>query len=132
VRGIGSGCEIDSAREEGHDTNCIKYRRSARLQPLESPARGCSGSKFFCAPGPAVQGRGGGKRVKTLSLQEPGSGQIQCTSRRDHTPFSTSTFIDIHASEQACSISVSNVSRQTHKTGERDVSKAISVSERVL
>ena len=43
----------------------------------------------------------GGKRVKTLSLQEPGSGQIQCTSRRDHTPFSTSTFIYIHASAQA-------------------------------
>ena len=43
----------------GHDTNCIKqeYRRSARLLPLESLARGCSGSKFFCAPGPAVQGR---------------------------------------------------------------------------
>ena len=28
--------------------------------------------------------------------------------------------------------SCTNVSRQTHKTGERDVSKAISVSERVL
>ena len=40
-------------------------------------------------------------RVKTLSLQEPGSGQIQCTSRRDHTPFTTSTFIHIHASVQA-------------------------------
>ena len=24
---------------------------------MESPARGCSGSRFFCAPGPAVQGR---------------------------------------------------------------------------
>jgi hypothetical protein len=56
-RGIGSGCEIHSAREEGHDTNCIKYRTSARLLPLESLARGCSGSKFFSAPGPAVQGR---------------------------------------------------------------------------
>ena len=59
-RGIGSGCEIHSAR--GDDTTqlyCIKqeYRRSARLLPLESLARGCSGSKFFCAPGPAVQGR---------------------------------------------------------------------------
>jgi hypothetical protein len=56
-RGIGSGCEIHSAREEGHDTNCIEYKTSARLLPLGSPARGCSGSKFFCAPGPAVQGR---------------------------------------------------------------------------
>jgi hypothetical protein len=59
-RGIGSGCEIHSAR--GDDTTqlyCIKqeYRRSARLLPLESLARGCSGSKLFCAPGPAVQGR---------------------------------------------------------------------------
>ena len=59
-RGIGSGCEVHSAR--GDDTTqlyCIKqeYRRSARLLPLESLARGCSGSKFFCAPGPAVQGR---------------------------------------------------------------------------
>ena len=27
-RGICSGCEIHSAREEGHDTNCIKYRLS--------------------------------------------------------------------------------------------------------
>ena len=26
-------------------------------EELESLARGCSGSKFFCAPGPAVQGR---------------------------------------------------------------------------
>ena len=43
----------------------------------------------------------GGGGNKALSLQEPGSGQIQCTPRRDHTPFSTSTFIDIHASEQA-------------------------------
>ncbi len=57
TRGIGSECEIHSAREEGHDTDCIKYRRSARMLPLESPARGCSGSKFLCAPGPAVQGR---------------------------------------------------------------------------
>ena len=56
-RGIGSGCEIHSAREEGHDTNCIEYKTSARQLPLASPARGCSGSKFFCAPGPAVQGR---------------------------------------------------------------------------
>ena len=37
----------NSAREEGHDTNCIKYRRSARLLPLESLARGCSGSRFL-------------------------------------------------------------------------------------
>ena len=56
-RGICSGCEIHSAREEGHDTNCIEYRTSARLLPLESLARGCSGSKFFCASGPTVQGR---------------------------------------------------------------------------
>ncbi len=42
-----------------------------------------------------------GKRVKALSLQEPGSGQIQCTSRRDFAPFTTSTFIYIHASAQA-------------------------------
>ena len=45
--------------------------------------------------------KGGGKRVKTLSLQEPGSGQIQGTPRRNFAPFTTSTFIDIHASEQA-------------------------------
>ena len=41
---------------------------------------------------------GEGKRVKTLSLQEPGSGQIQGTSWRDFAPFTTSTFIYIHAS----------------------------------
>ena len=57
-RGIGSGCEIHSAREEGHDTGCIEYKTSARrFRPLASPARGCSGSKFFCAPGTAVQGK---------------------------------------------------------------------------
>jgi hypothetical protein len=40
-------------------TDCIKQgnKTSARLLPLESLARGCSGSKFFCAPGPAVKGR---------------------------------------------------------------------------
>ena len=43
----------------------------------------------------------GGKRVKALSLQEPGSGQIQCTPWRNFAPFTTSTFIDIHASAQA-------------------------------
>ena len=59
-RGIGSGCEIHSAREEaGHDTNCIKqeYKKERNALPLESLARGCSGLKFSCAPGPAVQGR---------------------------------------------------------------------------
>ena len=49
---------------------------------------------------PGVLG-GEGKRVKTLSLQEPGRGQIQCTSWRNLAPFTTSTFIDIHASAQA-------------------------------
>jgi len=39
--------------------------------------------------------------VKTLSLQEPGSGQIQCTLWRNFAPFTTSTFIDIHARAQA-------------------------------
>jgi len=57
MRGIGSGCEIHSVREGRRYTNCIKYKTSAGLLPLESPARGCSGSKFFCASGPAVQGR---------------------------------------------------------------------------
>jgi len=57
ARGTGSGCEIHSAREGGHHTNCIEYKTSARLLRLESLARGCSGSKFCCAPGPAVQGR---------------------------------------------------------------------------
>ena len=33
------------------------YRTSARLLPLESLARGCSGSRFFCVPGHAVRGR---------------------------------------------------------------------------
>ncbi len=42
-----------------------------------------------------------GKRVKALSLQEPGSGQIQYTPWRNFAPFTTSTFIDIHASAQA-------------------------------
>ena len=65
-----------------------------------------------------------GKQVKTLSLQELGSGQrervcvlfigtqfsilytsmyspIQCTSWRNFAPFTTSTFIDIHASARA-------------------------------
>ena len=36
--------------------------------------------------------------VKTPSLQEPGSGQIQCTSWRNFAPFTTSTITDIHAS----------------------------------
>ena len=44
---------------------------------------------------------GEGKRVKTLSLQEPGSGQIQGTPRRNFAPFTTSTLINIHASAQA-------------------------------
>ena len=64
-RGIGSGCEINSARgpsaredsEEDATKNCIKHNPSASLLPLESPSRRCSGSKFFCAPGPAIQGR---------------------------------------------------------------------------
>jgi hypothetical protein len=56
-RGTGSGCVIHSGREGGHHTGCIKYKTSARLLPLESLARGCSGSKFSCAPGPAVPGR---------------------------------------------------------------------------
>jgi hypothetical protein len=47
--------------------------------------------------------RGGGReeRVKTPSLQEPGSGQIQCTSWRNFAPFTTSTITDIHASARA-------------------------------
>jgi hypothetical protein len=57
-RGIGSGCEAHSARTR-HNTTCIKqgYKTSARRLPLESLARGCSGSRFFCVPGRAVQGR---------------------------------------------------------------------------
>jgi len=57
-RGIGSGCEAHSARTR-HNTTCIKqgYKTSARRLPLESLARGCSGSRFFCVPGHAVQGR---------------------------------------------------------------------------
>ena len=35
----------------------IEGAASARPLPLESLARGCSGSRFFCAPGPAVQGK---------------------------------------------------------------------------
>ena len=34
-----------------------RCKTSARLLPLESSARRCSGSRFFCALGPAVQGR---------------------------------------------------------------------------
>jgi hypothetical protein len=57
-RGIGSGCEINSAREEGRRSwECILHKTSARLLPLESPARGCAGSKYLCVPGPAVQGK---------------------------------------------------------------------------
>ena len=41
------------------------------------------------------------ERVKTPSLQEPGSGQFQCTSWRNFAPFTTSTFTDIHASARA-------------------------------
>ena len=57
-RGIGSGCEAHSARTR-HNTTCVKpgYKTSARRLPLESLARGCSGSRFFCVPGHAVQGR---------------------------------------------------------------------------
>ena len=55
--GLAGGCEIRNARTQ-HNTNCIKQgnKTSARLLPLESLA-GRSGSKFFCVPGPAVQGR---------------------------------------------------------------------------
>ena len=55
---IGSGCEAHSARTR-HNTTCIKqgYKTSARRLPLESLARGCSGSRFFCVPGHAVRGR---------------------------------------------------------------------------
>ena len=57
-RGIGSGCGINSAREEGRRRGeCILHKTSARLLTLESPARGCSGSKYLCVPGPAVQGK---------------------------------------------------------------------------
>ena len=58
LMGIGSGCEVHSARTR-HNTTCIKqgYKTSARRLPLESLARGCSGSRFFCVPGYAVQGR---------------------------------------------------------------------------
>ena len=56
--GIGSGGEVHSARIR-HHTNCIKqeYKQERNALPLESLARGCSGLKFSCAPGPAVQGR---------------------------------------------------------------------------
>ena len=43
----------------------------------------------------------GGKRVKTLSLQEPGSGQIQYTSWRNFAPFTTPIHKDIQASALA-------------------------------
>jgi hypothetical protein len=46
-------------------------------------------------------GGGEGKRVKTLSLQEPGSGQIQYTSWRNFAPFTTPIRKDIQASAQA-------------------------------
>jgi len=49
--------QINSVREKDATKNCIKHKMSARLLPLESSARRCSGSKFFCAPGTAVQGR---------------------------------------------------------------------------
>ena len=42
-----------------------------------------------------------GSGPKRLVCRKPGSGQIQCTPWRDHTPFTTSTFIYIHASAQA-------------------------------
>jgi len=44
---------------------------------------------------------GEGKRVKTLSLQEPGSGQIQYTSWRNFAPFTTPIHKDIQASALA-------------------------------
>jgi hypothetical protein len=44
---------------------------------------------------------GEGKRVKTLSLQEPGSGQIQYTSWRNFAPFTTPIHKDIQASARA-------------------------------
>jgi len=48
--------EAHSARTR-HNTTCIKqgYKTSARCLP-RSLARGCSGSRFFCVPGHAVQG----------------------------------------------------------------------------
>ena len=65
MRGIGSGCEIHNAREEGHDTNCIEYKMSARILPLESLAKGCSGAPR--APPPARPW--GGQEVLDLLRQ---------------------------------------------------------------
>ena len=42
-----------------------------------------------------TEGERRGERVKALSLQTMGSGQVQCTSRRNFAPFSSSTFRDI-------------------------------------
>jgi hypothetical protein len=42
---------------ERHHTKCIQQKTNARLLPLESPARGCSGSKYSSAQGPIFQGR---------------------------------------------------------------------------
>ena len=40
-RGIGRGCEIHSAREEGRDTDCIEYKASARrFGPWSPPQEG--------------------------------------------------------------------------------------------
>jgi hypothetical protein len=54
--------EAHSARTR-HNTTCIKpgYKTRARLLPLESSARGCSGSKCFCAPG--LPSKGGARAL---------------------------------------------------------------------
>ena len=59
-------------------------------QKLASPAK---------TPSPLKGGKGSGS--KRLVCRKPGSGQIQCTPWRNFAPFTTSTFIDIHASAQA-------------------------------
>ena len=92
-RGIGSGCEI---HVRGHDTNCIKqrYKTSARLLPLESHARGCSGSKFFYAPGPAVQGR---------SSRAPSPARPSLDLQSDHVLLRALAFVGADKSSQSLS-----------------------------
>jgi hypothetical protein len=61
-RGAGHNTQFAVYRAAGRfsaprgETLLLFPKTSARCLPLESLARGCSGSRFFCVPGHAVQG----------------------------------------------------------------------------
>ena len=87
-------------RSMGNFSQAIAYHTQHLAIAREVGDRAREG-KAYGNLGCAHDSGGEGKRGKTLSLQELGSGQIQGTSWRNFAPFTTSTFIDIHASARA-------------------------------